>query len=404
MVLRDEPMFALYLGGKVLSSCGIWIQNIAAAVLMYDLTRSSFMVGLVSIAQFGAPLLLSPWAGRLGDSHDRRLVLLVGRVVSGMSILILGCLIELLGVVEFGGELVLLIAITVVGLGLALSIPAMQAFAPLMVRPNQLEAALSLNSIAPSVARTVGPALGAGLLVAWGAGVAFVAAGMAHLAFASILSVVRPLREQPKLSAPGRLMDGYRYLWRNRTAGALILAVGGLSLGADTVVTLGPSRAAELGGGSEFVGLLASMFGLGALIYVATARVLRSLMSLLTMGWASYWVMAVGLVAVGLSTTAFGAACGMLVAGAGFMTGTVSLNTRIQRRLPEEYRSRVMAVWVVAFTGSRPIASAINGAVAELSSVRAAFVVSAILVVAASPLARASFEGQKAVRRLWGVG
>jgi sugar phosphate permease len=109
-------------------------------------------------------------------------------------------------------------------------------------------------------------------------------------------------------------------------------------------------------------------------------------------GSGGFWLLSAGLTIVGFSATIVLATGGMLLAGAGFMLGTVTLNTRIQRWIPDELRGRIMALWVVAFAGARPVAALINGTVAQLVSVRAAYVVGAIITVAAIPLVRVRFQ------------
>jgi len=394
-LLRD-PTVGWYLTGKVLSSCGMWVQNIAAAVLMFDLTRSAFMVGIVSVAQFLGPLVLAMWAGSLSDRVDRRKLLGAGRLLSGLAVTTLAALLSIRGVADFGGPAVLLGAVLVLGVGMAMSVPAMQALIPSLVEPEDLESALALSSAAPSIARTVGPALGAGLLVVGGPAITFVVAGASHLVFALILVFIRPRRTQTRPDRRPKLLGGIKYLLDDRKAGALMLAVAGLGIGADAVVTLGPSKADELGGGGELVGLLASAFGLGAVLFLFILGPLRRRTTLRNVGSSGYWILAAGMGLAGVATVTPLTTLGMLVAGVGFMMGSVALNTRIQRRIPDHLRGRVMALWVVAFVGSRPVAALINGSIAELVSVRAAFLAGALLTLLAIPLVRVRYDADPA--------
>jgi len=272
------------------------------------------------------------------------------------------------------------------GIGLALSMPAMQALVPSLVPDQELEPAIALVSIAPSVARTVGPALGAGLLLIGGPTLAFAAAATGHLIFATILAFIRP-RPRPVRKERPRLLGGVQYVFRERTAGLLLLGVAALGLGADSVVTLTPPAAKELGGGAGLVGALASAFGIGAVVALFVLNRVRRRRSLRAAGVGGYWIMAVGLAVCGLGINRLVVLAGMLVAGAGFMMGTIALNTRIQQRVPDELRGRVMALWGVAYTGSRPLAALINGSVADTVSIGAAFFVAAGITLVAIPLA-----------------
>lgn len=389
-LLRDR-MFGPFLIGKILSSCGNWIQQIAAAVLMFELTRSALMVGATGVAMFAGPLVLALWTGVLTDRRDRRRLLMVGRALSGGAAGALALLLAIRGPDGFGGPPALLIVVAVMGVGHALSIPAMQALTPGLVPPEDLEPALALGSVAPSIARTVGPAIGAGLLLVGGPGLAFAAAAVTHWTFVVILAWVRA---RPQLREKGRpgIFGGLRYVVSDRNAGLLMIGIALLGFGADPVITLTPSLADDLGGGSELVGLFASMFGVGAVLSATLFRQIRRLLSLRVVGIAGFAVVSAGLVIAALIETVAGAAVGFVVAGAGFMMATVALNTRVQRRVPDELRGRVMALWGVAFLGSRPLAAPINGGIADLTSPGVAMLVAAAIVLAAALFARVRYS------------
>jgi MFS family permease len=388
-LLRDRT-FGPFVVGKILSSCGNWIQQIAAAVLMFELTRSALWVGSVSVLLFAGPLVLALWTGALTDRRDRRLLLMLGRGVSAAAVGALALLLLVHGTDGFGGPVVLLIGAAMMGVGHALSLPAMQALTPGLVPDEDLEQALAFASVAPSIARTVGPALGAGLLLLGGPGLALAVAAGSHVLFIVVLAVIRARPQRREAGRPG-LLGGVRYVLHDRTITLLLAAIALLGFGADPVITLAPSLADDLGGGSELVGLFASAFGVGAVVAVLVFRRLRRLLSLRRVGAAGYLIVATGLAAVALVDSATGAAAGFLVAGGGFMLATVALNTRIQRRVPDELRGRVMALWGVAFLGSRPVAAPVNGAIADLTSVDLALLVAASIVLAAALLARVQF-------------
>ena len=395
-LLRDRT-FGPFFCGRVLSSCGIWVGNVAAAVLMFDLTGSAFMVGTVSMVQFLGPLVLAVWAGALTDRIDRRKLLMAGRGISGVAVGTLALLLALRGMAGFGGPVVLLAAVLVLGVGFALSSPAGHALVPALVPDQELEQALALNSAGPSIARTVGPATGAGLLVLGGSKLAFAVAAASQFIFIAVLFFIRARPSTRPKDRP-QLLGGLRYLVADRNAGLLVLGVAALGVGADPVVTLTPPLADRLGGGSELVGILASSFGIGAVVLAVLLRPLRRRVSLRMTGVSGFWVLATGLVIGAFSVNVVGAIAGLVVAGAGFMMATVALNTRVQRRVPDELRGRVMALWAVAFLGSRPFAALLNGSVADLVSVRAAFLTAALVTLVASLFARVSYASRPAVR------
>jgi MFS family permease len=386
-----DPVFGPFLGGKVISSCGLWMQNIAAAVLMFDLTGSSLMVGTVSVLQFTGIMTLSLWAGALTDRLDRRKLLLSGRIISGTAVLALALLLVIRGVDGFGGPPLLLVTVGVMGLGLALSAPAMQALVPGLVPARDLEQALALNSAAPSVARTVGPAMGAGLLLLGGPALAFAAAGVTHVLFAAALLAIKTPRHRQSEQRPS-VLGGLRYLLSDRKAALLIIGIAMISWGMDPVVTLTPSLARQLGGSGEMVGVFASAFGAGAVVMTVLFRQLRQFLDLRRVGMLGFGLTGAGLVVVAFAPVVAVAAAGFFVSGIGFMMGTVSTNTRIQRRVPDELRGRVMALWGVAFLGSRPLAALANGWVADAVSLRWALLAAAAITLGSTSFASVSYS------------
>jgi MFS family permease len=396
-LLRDRA-FGPFVAGKVLSSCGNWIQQIAAVVLMFELTRSAFMVGMASVLLFAGPLVLALWIGVLVDRYDRRLLLMIGRVISGLAVGLLAIALAAFGVDGFGGPTVLLVTAAVMGVGHALSAPAMHALTPALVPDEDLEQALAFSSAAPSIARTVGPAVGAGLLLLGGPALAFGFAALTHWLYVAILAAISARPQQREATAP-RILGGLRYLLTARAAGILLLAIALLGFGADPVLTLAPALADQLGGGEQLVGLFVSVFGAGAVVVVVLFRTLRRVLALRTVGVAGFLTVVIGLAIVALAPSATGATVGFLINGAGFMMATVALNSRIQRHVPDPLRGRVMALWGVAFLGSRTIAAPFNGAMADLLSVTAAILIAAAVSLAATTLALARYRGSPADAR-----
>lgn len=390
-LLRD-PIFAPFFWGKLASTCGVWAQNLSAAVLMYTLTESAFMVGMVSALQFSPVIVMSFWSGVLSDRFDRRKVLVVGRLTSGLAVTVLALLLLIRGTEGFGGPSVLLMAVFVAGAGWALSQPPMLALLPLLVPSHDLEPALALNAAAPSLGRTIGPALGAGLLFLGSPGLAFLLAGLAHVSFAVTLMVLVRPRKQVKPKIRPNIWGGLKYLLGDRKAGSLMIGVSLLSLGGDPVLTLSPPLADALGIDEAGAGLFVSSFGVGAVSLTLLFQRLREHASLRWAGVLGFWLLAGGLVSVAFSTQVWVACLGFVIQGAGFMMANVSLNTRIQRRVPDELRGRVMAMWGIAWMGSRPVAALINGWLGDLVGVRPAMGVTALAVLSASLFAKVTYR------------
>lgn len=381
--LLVDRKFGTFFWTKTLSLVAMWTQNIAAAIVIYDLTQSATMVGLITVSQFISLVVLAPWTGALTDIVDRRQLLIVGRVISGLSSAVL------FAVPMFGGSLTtpLMLWMTfVLGLGIAISSPALQALVPALVPPADLESAVALNAVIGNIARAVGPGLGAVLMLIGGPEAAFAFAAFSHLAFAGAMVVVRT----PKLKAGAgrrRILDGFRYLREDREMTLLLIAVAALGFGVDPILTLTPAIAEMLRSDAGGVGWMASTFGVTAVIAAGILGTMRRWMTLRVLGVFGFVVLAVGLAVVALAPAVSVAVAGFGIAGFGFLIATTGVTTRIQRDVPEEIRGRIMALWTVAFLGSRPLAAAVNGAITDLLSVRAAVGFGVAISVAALFLA-----------------
>src|SRR5690606_28216478 len=159
--LLVDPVFGPFFGAKLLGTAGVWIYNIVAAILAFELSGSALVVGLVSVAQFGPQLLLAPLSGAMADRGNRRLQLAVGKLLVAVASGGLGVWIWLVGVEGLPGVWPVIATAFVVGLGFVLVGPAQNALIPALVRPNELAPAIALNTVPPTVARAAGPAVGA---------------------------------------------------------------------------------------------------------------------------------------------------------------------------------------------------------------------------------------------------
>lgn len=383
--LLVDPVFGPFFAGKLVSTAGIWIHNIVAAILAYELSGSALVVGMVSVAQFGPQLLFAPLSGAVADRGDRRRQLVAGRAIAAAGSGGLAVTIWLVGVDGLPGAWPVVLAALVVGIGFVIGGPAMHALLPSLVQRNELAAAVALNAVPFTVARAAGPALGALVATAAGPAVAFAIAAVTNLAFALVLL---PLRIQARSEAGGgadrRIRAGVRYLGEDRTLVLLLLGVVAIGIGADPVITLTPSLAADLGAGSNLVGVLASSFGIGAGLAFVVLGTLQRRFGLARVSTTGLVLLATGLAGAAVSPTQVAAIVAFGVGGSGMTMALTSLSTQMQERLPDELRGRIMALWSVAFLGSRPIAAALNGGLADATTPSVALgLVAGLLVLAA---------------------
>lgn len=392
--LLGDRTFGPFFLGNLVSNAGNWFQNLAAAVVVYELTESNTLVGVVSVLQFTATLLLSPWAGVAGDRYDRRRLLIGAQALSGVGAGALALAVIVLGVDGLGGPLPVFAATVVIGVGYAMSVPMVQAIVPQLVAPRDLDAAIALSSVTFNLARAIGPAVAGALIAGAGAGAAFGVNATSFLVMIAVLLVIRP---RPQAAgdpdADRSLRAGFRWVRADRVAVPVLLATLALGWASDPVNTLTPAVAEQLGRGDGFVGGLVSAFGAGAATSALFVEAVRR-----RLGHRGSTRLGLGLVAVGMlglaaAPTAITALAALFVAGIGFLVSVTALNGAIQRRVPDDLRARVMALWSVALLGARPLAALVDGALADLTSVSTALVAAGVVpLVAVVLLARATLE------------
>jgi len=374
--------FGPYFVGNAASASGTWFQNLAASVLVYQLTHSPFLLGVLNFCQFVPSLVLAPWAGTLADRFDRRrLVLATQLVASALS----GALAALAWAGE-ATEWVVIGFAAALGLVLAISSPAQMALVPSLVRREQVARAVAMNSATFNLARAVGPTAAAAIIAWQGVAVAFAVNACSYLVLAAALLVVHPA---PQLRAAGaRLRDGLALLQRNRTLVLYLLVVASVSACSDPVNTESPALAHAFGHTSAWAGVIVGAFGAGAVAaaftfggrFAGTRRQMALTMS----------VMAGGMTAFALTRWLPLALVFLAVAGFGYLVSNATATVRLQLSVDEDERGRIMALWMIAFLGVRPLASLVDGAIADTAGVRVATIVLALPAFAGAVVAAGS--------------
>jgi MFS family permease len=390
--LLADRTFGPFFWGNLLSNLGQWFQNLTAAWVIFQLTGSSLWVGAVAISQFGPMLLLAPWTGALGDRVDRRRMLFGGQLVAFLSSGLLAIWVAAVGVEGLPGPWPVLGSALGMGIGYAVSTPAMQALIPDLVGREDLDEAVALNSVTFNLARAVGPALAGLALATLGAAFAFSVNAVSYLPLLTALLVIRPLAPKAARGGDRSLSAGLRYVVADRTAALLLIGVAALGFTSDPVNTLTPGISAALGRDETLVGVLVAAFGSGAALAATMSGSLRRRLGQPVLAVGGLAVLGSGIAAVGVAgTTPLPALVALAVAGWGFLLANTALTSLLQRRVPDQLRGRVMALWSVAFLGSRPLAAAFDGAVADAFGVRAGLLGAAVFALAAAALLLASW-------------
>jgi MFS family permease len=386
--LMFDPVFGALFWGKMFSVVAVWTHGIVAAIVMYDATRSALMVGLVGVVQFGPQLILSPTSGKWADTGNPARQILLGRV---LCIAGSGSIAVWLTINDRHSAAAVLAGTLLVGIGFVVGGPAMQSIVPTLIRTGELSTAMALNSIPMTIGRMIGPVIGAYLAAHLGAAEGFAVAAALHVIFAVFLLVVHfPAPPQRRDGTDYRVRAALKYVWRDRPLFLALLAVTTVGFAADPSITLAPSMADALGGGKGLVGALSAVFGIGAALGMTALALMGGRVESKWVSSIGVWLLGAGCVVLALGTVTPVALAGFGLAGLGFGWAMTGLSTLVQERAPEELRGRIMALWLVGFLGSRPIAAAVLGGAADTVGVNAAFVVAAVAVVAVAALCRPS--------------
>jgi len=390
--LMFDPVFGALFWGKMFAVVAVWTHGIVAAIVMYEATRSALMVGLVGVVQFAPQLILSPTSGKWADTGNPARQILLGRVfcVLGSGSIAVWMFTQH----SIGGTaaaIPILLGTTLVGFGFVIGGPAMQSIVPTLIRDGELPTAMALNSIPMTFGRILGPAAGAYLAAHVGPASAFAVSTVLHLVFAIFLLAVRFPAPPARLpDTDYRVRVAVRYVLRDRPLLLALLAVTTVGIVSDPSITLAPSVADALGGGAGMVGTLSAVFGVGAAVGMGGLALLRGKIGSAMVSSIGMAALTAGSVILAVGMQPWVAFTGFVVAGFGFGCAMTGLATVVQERAPVELRGRIMALWLVGFLGSRPIAAAVLGGTADLLNVYAAFGVAAGLSLVVTLVCRPS--------------
>lgn len=358
--------FRLFFGGQSVSLVGTWITRIATSWLVYRLTGSALLLGVVGFCGQIPTLLLAPFAGVLVDRWDRHRILVVTQVLSMLQSLALAVLV-FTDTITVPWVLALQVFQGVIN---AFDTPARQAFVVQMVEDRaDLPNAIALNSSMVNASRIIGPSIGGIVIAAVGEGWCFLADAISYLAvIASLLAMtVTPRAAAPRTTRMREEMRvGFQYVSRFQPVRSALLLLSLVSImGMPYTVLMPVISTTVLHGGAHTLGFLMTASGVGALVgalYLASRRTVLGLGRVMVLSTA---VFGAALVAFSLSRTLWLALLVLPFVGAGMMITMAATNTIIQTVVSEELRGRVMAFYTMAFLGTAPIGSLIAGVVAD---------------------------------------
>jgi predicted MFS family arabinose efflux permease len=360
-VLR-VPGFRWYFTGTVCSDFGTWVQNTAQVLLAYRLTHSVLAVALVTCAQFTSPLVLGPWAGVIADRFGGRKTLLctelVSAVIAGtMSILVFTGRVD---------ERWLIAGAIAIGLTFTFALPARNVTVRRLVPPDLTRAAFAMDSVSYNLGRGLGPPASIALIAAAGFGYAFAVNAVSFAVFTAVLIGTSKGTAEPERRS--RVKDGFLIAYHDARIMIVLLMVVAVTVAADPVLVLGPALASHVFGVSTmwsgcFIAALGAGSVVGSLLPARREPSIRlAAMALCSLGLCMMCFVLAPRVQFSV-VAAFAAGIMCLISNS-------TTRTLLAKEAGPSREASVMATWAIAWAGSKPLASLVDGTLATTIGVR----------------------------------
>jgi MFS family permease len=358
--------YRLFFMGQGVSLIGTWMQQAAISWLVYRVTGSTLLLGVVAFSNQIPTLFLGPFAGVVADRWERKRLLIWTQSLSMLQALILATLV-LTGAIQTWHIIALSLLIGIIN---AFDIPIRQSFVVQMVeRKEDLGNAIALNSAMFNSARFIGPSVAGILISTVGEGVCFLLNGISYIA---VLAGLAAIRVTPRQNRTGKapvlreFYEGIRYAFDFKPIIAILALLSVFSIAGAPYLVLMPAFAKDvLQGGAHTFGFLVSAAGIGALsatIYLASRKNVHGLIKIIP---AAVAACGLGIAAFALSRNfAISIIC-LFLAGFGMMTQIASSNTIIQTIVDEDKRGRIMSLYAMSLMGVMPFGSILAGSVAD---------------------------------------
>ena len=374
--------YRLFFAGQSISLIGTWMQQIAMSWLVYRLTSSEWMLGLVSFLGNVPIILIAPVAGLLADRWNRHKMIVIIQIAALIQALVLAALV-LADVIVIWEIIVLSISLGVIN---AFDMPIRQSYIVEMIEDrSDLSNAIALNSSMFNMARLVGPAVAGVLIAAVGEGYCFLINGLSYVAVIAALLAMKVDPPKPvtdSVSILRGLADGFKYSFDFLPIRSILLLLTLVSIIGMPYMVLMPAIAKDLlHGDSRTMGTLVSCAGVGALIgavYLALRKSVRGLEIVIPIMAA---VFGVGLIGLALSRSLLLSMLCMGIAGFGMIVQMASSNTVLQTIVDEDKRGRMMGLYTMSIRGVAPFGSMLGGLLAESIGTSHTILISGIICI-----------------------
>lgn len=358
--------FRLFFFGQSISVIGTWMTRLAISWLVYRLTHSALLLGVVSFAGQILSFAVGPWAGVWVERLDRRKLLLWTQSAAAVQSFALAVL-TLAHVINLS-EIIALASLQ--GLINAFDMPGRQSFLVQMVGDREdLSNAIAINSSMANGARLIGPAIAGLVIAAVGEGWCFLADGVSYFAvIASLLLMRMTPRDIRRHTSSMReqVREGWDYVRHFRPIRTILLLFALMSLMGYPYAVLLPVFAGQvLHGGAHTLGWLTGASGIGALVSALSLTLRTSVLGLPRMLQIATAMLGAALILFGLSQTLWLSLVLLIFVGFGLMQSATVSNTIIQSLVVEDKRARVMSYYTMAFFGAAPFGSLLAGTLAH---------------------------------------
>jgi MFS family permease len=358
--------FQLFFFGQSISVIGNWMTRLATTWLVYRMTHSALLLGIVSFAGQIVSFALGPFAGVWVERLNRRKLLVATQAAAAVQSLALAAL-TLAHVITLW-EIIALTSLQ--GLINAFDMPGRQSFLVQMVEDrNDLSNAIAINSSMANGARLIGPAIAGLVIAAFGEGWCFLIDGISYFAvIASLLlmRITRPDSHLNKTTMLEQMREGWNYVRTFRPIRTILMLFSLISLMGYSYSVLMPIFAGEvLHGGATTLGWLTGASGVGALVSALSLAARKSVVGLTRMLQISAAMLGGALILFGLSHIFWLSMVLMVFVGFGLMQTAAASNTIIQSLVPDDKRARAMSYYTMAFFGAAPFGSLLAGTLAH---------------------------------------
>jgi len=378
--------YRLFFSGQCISVTGTWIQQVAINWLVYSLTKSALLMGLIMFAGSIPSLFLSPLAGVVIDRINKYNALIMLQILFMLEALILAIL-TLMGIIQVWQIVLLGILI---GITNAFDMPLRQAFVVHLIdRSEDLSNAISLNSSSMNLALLIGPAIAGTLIAAFGEGICFLINSLSYIAVIAALLAMR-MKVVPIYSSNGtnvfeEFMEGLKYVSASLPMRNIIIYLATASLIGMSYIVLMPIFAKEiLHGNAQTLGFLLSSAGVGALFGALYLAGKKSVLGLGKCICIASLILGLGLIGLAFVDKVLIALILLFFVGFGMVTIIASCNTLIQDIVEDDKRGRVMSLYTMAFMGTTPIGSLFGGAIAHKIGVPHTFLLAGLIMIVAA--------------------